>query len=78
VVTHNADQVFYFDSDGLQRRMDYIVEINGSTLVGHYTSRYKNFGAWRSPPAAAYTAAIPTTPSTSTCPQSPWTSVTSN
>ena len=44
MVTHNADQVFYFDSDGLQRRMDYIVEINGSTLVGHYTSRYKNFG----------------------------------
>jgi hypothetical protein len=44
VVTHNPDQVFYFDSDGLQRRMDYIVEINGSTLVGHYTSRYKNFG----------------------------------
>ena len=44
VVTHNPEQVFYFDSEGLQRRMDYIVEINGSTLVGHYTSRYKNFG----------------------------------
>ena len=44
IVTHNPDQVFYFDSQGLQRRMDYIVEINGSTLVGHYTSRYKNFG----------------------------------
>ena len=43
VVTHNPEQVFYFDSEGLQRRMDYIVEINGSTLVGHYTSRYKNF-----------------------------------
>jgi hypothetical protein len=23
--------------------MDYITEVNGSTLVGHYTSRYKNF-----------------------------------
>jgi hypothetical protein len=44
IVSHNRDQVFYFDSEGLQRRMDYIVEINGSTLVGHYTSRYKNFG----------------------------------
>jgi hypothetical protein len=45
IATHNPDQVFYFDSGGLQRRMDYIVEINGSTLVGHYTSRYKTFGA---------------------------------
>jgi hypothetical protein len=44
IATHNPDQVFYFDSAGLQRRMDYIVEINGSTLVGHYTSRYKKFG----------------------------------
>jgi hypothetical protein len=44
VATHNPEQIFYFDSQGLQRRMDYIVEINGSTLVGHYTSRYKNFG----------------------------------
>jgi hypothetical protein len=47
IATHNPDQVFYFDSEGLQRRMDYIVEINGSTLVGHYTSRYKNFGGLR-------------------------------
>jgi hypothetical protein len=43
IATHNPQQIFYFDSRGLQRRMDYIVEINGSTLVGHYTSRYKNF-----------------------------------
>jgi hypothetical protein len=40
---YNPDQVFYFDSQGLQRRLDYIVEINGSTLVGHYTSRDQNF-----------------------------------
>jgi hypothetical protein len=44
VATHNPEQIFYFDSQGLQRRMDYVVEINGSTLVGHYTSRYKSFG----------------------------------
>jgi hypothetical protein len=44
IATHNLEQVFYFDAAGLQRRMDYIVEINGSTLVGHYTSRYKTFG----------------------------------
>ena len=40
---HNPDQVFYFDTLGMQRRMDYITEVNGSTLVGHYTSRYKDF-----------------------------------
>ena len=44
ITTHNPEQVFYFDAEGLQRRMDYIVEINGSTLVGHYTGRYKTFG----------------------------------
>jgi hypothetical protein len=41
--THNPDQVFYFDTLGLQRRMDYIAEVNGSTLVGHYTSRHRSF-----------------------------------
>jgi hypothetical protein len=44
IATHNPSQAFYFDSQGLQRRMDYIAEVNGSTLVGHYTSRYKDFG----------------------------------
>jgi hypothetical protein len=43
VATHNPEQVFYFDASGVQRRMDYVVEVNGSTLVGHYTSRYKSF-----------------------------------
>ncbi|HUB39841.1 MAG TPA: hypothetical protein VMA72_13390 [Streptosporangiaceae bacterium] len=41
--THNPDQVFYFDATGLQRRMDYITEVTGSTLVGHYTGRYETF-----------------------------------
>lgn len=40
---HNPDQVFYFDHAGLQRRMDYIAEVNGSTLVGHYSARYRAF-----------------------------------
>ncbi|WP_093898057.1 hypothetical protein [Streptomyces sp. Ncost-T10-10d] len=44
IATHNPDQVFYFDTFGMQRRMDYITEVNGSTLVGHYTSRYQTFG----------------------------------
>ncbi len=43
IATHNPGQVFYFDSLGMQRRLDYIAEVNGSTLVGHYTSRYKTF-----------------------------------
>ncbi|HET9256479.1 MAG TPA: hypothetical protein VFO16_14955 [Pseudonocardiaceae bacterium] len=43
IATHNPDQVFYFDTLGMQRRMDYIVEVNGSTLVGHYTSGYQSF-----------------------------------
>lgn len=41
--THNPDQLFYFDAAGTQRRLDYVVEVNGSTLVGHYTGRYKSF-----------------------------------
>jgi hypothetical protein len=43
IATHSPDQVFYFDSQGLQRRMDYTAEDNGSALVGHYTSRHKSF-----------------------------------
>jgi hypothetical protein len=43
IVTHNPDQVFYFDASGVQRRMDYVTEVNGSALIGHYTSRYKTF-----------------------------------
>jgi hypothetical protein len=43
IATHNPHQVFYFDTLGMQRRMDYIAEVNGSTLVGHYTSRHMTF-----------------------------------
>ncbi len=43
VGTHNPRQVFYFDTDGLQRRMDYVTEILGSTLVAHYSSRHRPF-----------------------------------
>jgi len=31
------------DASGVQRRMDYVTEVNGSALIGHYTSRYKTF-----------------------------------
>jgi hypothetical protein len=46
VATHNPEQVFYFDRDGLQRRMDYVTEILGATLVAHYTSRHQDFGGF--------------------------------
>jgi hypothetical protein len=44
IATHNPEQVFYFDHSGLQRRMDYITEILGATLVAHYTSHHRTFG----------------------------------
>lgn len=44
IATHNPEQVFYFDGDGLQRRMDYVTEILGSSLVAHYTSGHRTFG----------------------------------
>jgi len=44
IATHSPRQVFYFDADGLQRRMDYVTEILGSTLVGHYTAQHRSFG----------------------------------
>jgi hypothetical protein len=43
LATHNPEQVFYFDETGLQRRMDYVTEVLGSTLVGHYSGRYRCF-----------------------------------
>jgi hypothetical protein len=44
IVTHSPQQVFYFDEGGAQRRMDYVVEVNGSAPVAHYTSEPKTFG----------------------------------
>jgi hypothetical protein len=33
IATHNPQRIFYFGDDFLQRRMDYVTEILGSTLV---------------------------------------------
>ena len=44
ITTHNPEQVFYFDHAGRQRRMDYVTEILGATLVAHYTSAHRSFG----------------------------------
>ncbi|MFF3566019.1 hypothetical protein ACFYXS_38935 [Streptomyces sp. NPDC002574] len=43
LATHSADQTFYYDADGLQRRMDYVNEVMGSSLVAHYTGHHRRF-----------------------------------
>lgn len=43
IATHNRDQVFYYDADGMQRRMDYSPDVVGSSLVTHYTDQPKTF-----------------------------------
>jgi hypothetical protein len=44
VPSHSATQIYYFDSvTGLQRRMDYDVEVNGGAQVAHYTSEHHDF-----------------------------------
>ncbi|MYV45181.1 hypothetical protein [Streptomyces sp. SID2888] len=44
LATHSLEQTFYYDSDGLQRRMDYVNEVMGSALVAHYSGRHRSFG----------------------------------
>ncbi|MFI6358796.1 hypothetical protein ACIBJF_40765 [Streptomyces sp. NPDC050743] len=43
IATHCAEQVFYFDSDGLLRRHDYTPEVIGAGPAAHYVSDYKEF-----------------------------------
>ena len=44
IASHSKIQTYYFDSEsGLQRRMDYDVEVNGWAEVAHYTSEHKDF-----------------------------------
>ena len=44
IASHSTVQTYYFDSvTGLQRRMDYDVEVNGRAEVAHYTSEHKSF-----------------------------------
>ena len=40
---HNRDQVFYYDSDFLLRRMDYSPDVTGHPPIAHYTHDYKTF-----------------------------------
>jgi hypothetical protein len=43
IVTHNPEQVFYFDEAGMQRRMDYAPEVNGNVPIAHYTEEPRTF-----------------------------------
>jgi hypothetical protein len=43
IATHNPEQVFYYDADFMQRRMDYAVEVNGDVLVAQYQYEPKTF-----------------------------------
>ncbi|UEL30092.1 hypothetical protein [Pseudarthrobacter sp. L1SW] len=48
--SHSKVQTYYFDAEtGLQRRMDYDVEVNGWAEVAHYTSEHKDFQGLSAP-----------------------------
>jgi hypothetical protein len=40
---HNAEQVFYYNTNYMLRRMDYSPDITGNALVAHYTHEPKTF-----------------------------------
>ncbi|MFF0190574.1 hypothetical protein [Streptomyces sp. NPDC005244] len=45
IASHSRQQTCYFDSaTGLQRRLNYDVEVNGWATAGHYTSEHEDFG----------------------------------
>jgi hypothetical protein len=43
IATHTAEQVFYFGTDGMLRRHDYSVDVNGGAPVAHHTGQYRTF-----------------------------------
>jgi hypothetical protein len=43
IATHTAEQTFYYDTDGLQRRHDYTVDVNAGAVVAQYTDQHKTF-----------------------------------
>jgi len=50
IASHSRVQTYYFDSEsGMQRRMDYDVEVNGWAEVAHYTSEHKDFDGLLAP-----------------------------
>jgi hypothetical protein len=46
IATHNPEQVFYYSSDGLLRRHDYVAEVvhgEATTFTAHYTDDHRSF-----------------------------------
>jgi hypothetical protein len=43
IATHSREQVFYYDADLMQRRMDYAPEVMGNFPVAQYTTDHKTF-----------------------------------
>lgn len=43
IATHSAEQTLYFDRQGLLRRQDYNVEIDGTAGAAHYVYDHKEF-----------------------------------
>ena len=43
IATHNADQVFYYDEQFMQRRRDYSPNVAGGAPIAHYTHDQKTF-----------------------------------
>jgi hypothetical protein len=43
IATHSTVGLFYFDADGMQRRMDYEPAVNGNLPAAHYTDEPKTF-----------------------------------
>src|SRR5262249_47365178 len=37
IATHSPEQVFYFDESGMQRRLDYSLEVDGGRPMSEYT-----------------------------------------
>jgi hypothetical protein len=43
IATHSTEQTFYFDRQGLLRRQDYTVEVDGTAGAAHYVYDHKEF-----------------------------------
>ncbi|MEV6236274.1 hypothetical protein [Lentzea sp. NPDC051838] len=43
VHAHHRDQTFYFGHDGLLRRLDYVVDVNGGADVAHLVEDHRTF-----------------------------------
>jgi hypothetical protein len=41
IATHSAEQIFYFDQNGVLKRHDYQVDVSGGTPAAHYVSEQK-------------------------------------